>query len=696
LISFVAILMSLLAAGLVLYARGATMNMMILAGLMIALGAVVDDAIIGVENTVRRLRQHRREGSSQSAARIILEASAEVRGPVVFATLIIVLAVLPIFFMEGVSGSFFQPLALSYGLAVLASMFVALTLTPALCVILLANAPIAPGEPPLIRWLQRGCDRALASTIRRPHLALVGLVGVALAGLAVLPFFGWSLLPNLKERDLLVRLHGAPGTSQPEMSRIAARISSELRPIPGVHNVGAHIGRAVLGDQVVGANSGELWISIDPAADYDATAAAIRDVVYGYPGLHGEIQAYLNERSSEAVAGTGDPIVVRLYGEEFEVLRSRAEEVRQALSGIDGIVESYVKLPVQEPTLEVEVNLAAAQHYGVKPGDVRRAAATILSGVQVGSLFEEQKVFDVVVWSTPKHRHSLDDIRGVLVDTPDGGYVRLGDVAQVRVVPTANVIQREAVSRFVDIGAKVRGRDRASVAADVERRLAQVHFPMEYHAQVLGAFAEQQAARSRMLVLAGTALIGILFLLQAAFGSWRLAALSLVILPSALLGSVLAAGGVLSLGAIAGFLTVLGIAARNGITLIKHYHHLERHEGEAFGPELIRRGTRERLAPIVTTALATGMVLLPFALRGNIAGLEIAHPMAVVTLGGLVSSTLLTLFGVPALYLVFGATRESDLELPAGVSEDGNGDAMNGIREAISRVHGQPLGAEQS
>ncbi len=694
LISLAAILMSLLAAGLVLYVRGATINTMILAGFVIAVGVVVDDAIIDVENMVRRLRQHRQEGSTKSTASIILEASLEVRSAIVFATLIIVLAVLPIFFMEGLSGAFLQPLALSYGLAVLASMLVALTVTPALCLMLLANAPIASHEPPLVRWFQRGYDRVLARSLQRPRLALVTLAGVVLIGLAVLPFLRQSLLPSFKDPNLLIHLNGAPGTSQPEMSRIATLVGRELRSIQGVRNVGAHIGRAELGDQVVGINSAELWASLDHAVDYDKTVAAIRHVVHGYPGLHREVQTYLNERSSEVVAGAGDPIVVRLYGEESQVLRSKAEEVRKALSEIDGIVDSHVKTPVQEPGLEVEVDLAAAQRYGIKPGDVRRAAATLLSGIQVGSLFEEQKVFDVVVWSTPETRRSLTNIRELQVDTPGGGHVRLGDVAQVRVVSTPNVIQRESVSRYMDVAANVRGRDPGSVAGDVERRLKQVQFPLEYHAEMLGEFAARQASQKRLLGLAAAALIGIFFLLQAACGSWRLATVVFLASPSAFVGGVLvafASGRTISLGAIIGLFTLLGIAARNGITLIRHYHHLEQREGESFSLELVRRGTRERFAPILTTALTTALALLPFALLSNIAGLEIVHPMAVVILGGLVTSTLLSLFGVPAMYLLFGAARERDLDLelaevPAAVLTEVKVVAANGTK-AVTPLH---------
>jgi Cu/Ag efflux pump CusA len=282
----------------------------------------------------------------------------------------------------------------------------------------------------------------------------------------------------------------------------------------------------------------------------------------------------------------------------------------------------------------------------------------LLSGLQVGTLFEEQKVFEVVVWGVPEIRNSLTDIRELLIETP-GGPVPLGELAEVRIAPTPISIKRDAVSRFVDVGVNVRGRDLGSVAADIEQRLQGVEFPSEFHAEVLGAYAERQAAQQRMLGLILAVVIGIFLLLQAAYRSWRLAFVAILTLPMALVGGVLAAlmgGGILSLGSLFGFLAVLGIAVRNGLVLITHLQHLEEHEGETFGPELVLRGARERLAPILMTALTTGLALLPFVLFGDIAGLEIVYPMAVVILGGLVTSTLLDLFILPALYLRFGAS----------------------------------------
>jgi CzcA family heavy metal efflux pump len=662
LISLVAIPLSLVAALLVLYQRGATVNSMVLAGLVVALGGVIDDAIVDVANIARRLRQHRQAGGDQSAFSIVLAASAEMRGTVIFGTLVAALAVAPVFFVEDMSGLFYRPLALSYLLALAASTVVALTVTPALSLLLLSNAPLERRASPLVQWLQRVYEVVLSQTMRTPRLAYVAVVVMVVASLAMLPFLRLESLPAFKERDIMIRWDGAPGTSHPEMTRIAVRVGSELQSIPGVRNFAAHVGRAILGDAVVGINSAELWVSVDPAADYEATVAAIQETVDGYPGLVREVRTYLHDTLSQVQTGSSQAMVVRVYGREFDALRSKAEEVRQALSGIDGVVDLAVEPQIEEPYVEIEVDLAKAKQYGIKPGDVRRAASTLLGGIQVGSLFEEQKVFDVVVWGTPGTRHSLTSVRELLIDMPGGGHVRLEDVAEVRVASALTTINREAISRRIDVGFNVRGRDLGSVARDVERRLGEVGFPRESHAELLGGYAQRQAVRLRTLIAGIVAVVGICLLLQAAFESWRLAALILVIVPWALAGGVLAAfvagGGVISLGALAGLLTILGIATRNCIMLIRHYQHLEEEEGETFGLGLVLRGARERVAPIVVTAFTTGLAIVPFVLFGDIAGHEIARPMAIVVLSGLVTSTVLNLFVMPALYLRFGSSPE--------------------------------------
>jgi CzcA family heavy metal efflux pump len=665
LVSVAAVVLSLLAALAVLYLRDATVNAIVLAGLVMALGAIVDDAIVDVDNIARRLREHHQAGGDRPVAKVIFDAAVEVRSPIAYATVIMVVAVLPVFFLDGLTGAFLPPLVVSYLLAVAASMLVALFVTPALSLLLLSRGS---REPPLARLLQRGYQRVLAPIVSKPGRALAagaaGLV-VALLGVAMVPLLSQDLAPTFKDTDLLVRLNSAPGTSHPEMTRVTAQASRELRQLPGVRDVGAHVGRAVSSsDQIVGVDSSELWVSVDPSADYGGTVASIREVVGGYPGLDGEVLTYPKKRIDAVLGDAGDGLTVRVYGQDLEVLRSKAEEVRQAVAGVDGTANQQVQRLVEEPTLEIEVDLAKAQQVGIKPGDVRRAAATMLSGIQVGNLFEEQKVFDVVVWGAPEVRSSLTSVRELMVDVPGGGQVQLGEVADVRVKPALSVIRHENVSRSIDVTASVSGRSLGSVASDVEAALGNVQFPLEYHAEVLGNATDEQAAQRRTLAIAAIAALLIFLLLQAAFGSWRLATAAFMTLPMALVGgllAVLATGGVLSLGALIGFVLVLGIAARNLVTLVSHFQHLEREEGEAFGPALVLRGALERLSPILFTAVATALVLVPLLVLGNVPGQEILQPMAVAVLGGLATATLLNLFVAPALYLRFGSDAERRL-----------------------------------
>jgi len=479
------------------------------------------------------------------------------------------------------------------------------------------------------------------------------------AGVAVYPLLGQDLLPSFKERDFLMHWLTKPGTSHPEMVRISSRACQELQTIPGVRNCGSHIGQALLMDEVYGIYFGENWISVDPAVDYDETLEKVQEMVDGYPGLKRDVQTYLKERIREVLTGSSHPIVVRIYGQDLQVLRDKAAEVKERLSKIEGLTDLHVELLTDIPQMEIEVDLAKAQRYGLKPGDVRRAAAYLVSGEEAGDIHTTNRTFDVNIWSTPKTRHSLSSIPNLMIDAPIGGQVRLADVADIRMVPVPNAINRENQARRINVDAEVKGRDLGSAVADVEQALKEVEFPHGFHAELIGEYTERQAAQKRILSLAVVAVIGIFFLLQASFGNknWRLASLAFLSLPSALVGGVLAAyfsSGILSLGSLVGFLTILGIAARNGIMMISHFEHLEAYEGETFGTELVLRGARERLSPILMTALTAGLALVPLAIVGSIPGHEIEHPMAVVILGGLVTSTLLNLFLLPILYLRFG------------------------------------------
>ncbi|HEX3607208.1 MAG TPA: efflux RND transporter permease subunit [Candidatus Dormibacteraeota bacterium] len=660
LISLLTIPLSLMAAMLVLYLRGDTVNTMTLAGLVIALGAVVDDAIIDVENILRRLRQARREGRDVSTARVILDASLEVRSPIVYATLIIVAAAVPVFLLPGLTGSFFQPLAISYTLAILASMAVALTVTPAMTLILLNRTHVERRESPVTRWLQRGYTGLLSRIVVRPRSVYAGFLAVTAAAVLLVPQMGSSFFPTFKERDFLIHMLTTPGTSAQEQERMVIRLGQDLRKIPGVLSFGTHIGQAFLGEEVAGVNFGENWLRVADDANLDKTLASVRQVIARYPGVYRDVMTYLNERIEEVLTGAKEPIVVRVYGQDLHTLHDIAKTIQHRLSTIPGIGDDHVDLTFDTPQIQVQVDLARAAQYGLKPGDVRRAAATLVAGEEVGDIFRNGRAYDTVVWSTPETRSSVAAISDLPLNTPDGRIVRLGDVASVDVQPNPSSIDRENDSRKIDVAAAVQGRDLGSVVGDVEKAVANLKLPEGYDAAVLGEYTERQGAQNSLFVVGILAALAILLLLQTSFRSWRLAVLILATLPMALVGGAIGAylgGGIISIGSLVGFFTVFGIAARNGILLINHFQHLEDVEGEPFGQELVVRGARERLAPILMTSLATGLAVVPLVVLGYRPGDEIEYPLAVVILGGLLTSTLLNLFLVPSLYLRFGRRR---------------------------------------
>ncbi len=657
-ISVTAIPLSLAIALLFLRWRGETINTMILAGLIIALGEVVDDAIIDVENILRRLRQNRLLAQPLAAARVVLTASLEVRSAVVYASVIIVLVFVPVFFLPGLAGTFFRPLALSYILAIAASLLVALTVTPALSLLLLRGQAQEHREAWLARTLKAGYRTMLPRFARRPGLALAVLaVAFAVTGWIWHSQLGEEFLPNFKERDFLMHWLEKPNTSVEASTRITIAASKDLRAIPGVRNLGAHIGRAEVADEVVGPDFTELWISIDPEVDYEGTVAQVQAVVDSYPGLVRDLLTYLRERIKEVLTGASASIVVRIFGPDLEVLRRQAAEVGAALQGVPGVSALKVEPQTLVPQITIKLRPDAAALHGLTAGQVRQAVTTLVSGRKVGEVYQEQKVHDVVVWSVPGVRGDFSQLRDLLLGTPAGGHVRLADVADLAIVPTPNAIKREGASRRIDVTCNVAGRPLGDVARDVAARVGQVTFTRGYHAEILGEWAERQAAQSRLGWLALASFAGILVLLLADFQSPRLVLLIALTLPFALIGGVLAAwlgGGVLSLGSLVGFVTVLGIAARNGILLVSHYRHLEQEEAEAFGLALVLRGSEERLVPILMTAACAAFALLPLVLKGNVPGNEIERPMALVILGGLVTSTVLNLFLLPALYARFG------------------------------------------
>lgn len=658
-ISLIAIPLSLIAAGLVLNYYEATINTMILAGFIIAIGGVVDDAIIDVENIVRRLREKYKQESQYPLSKIILEASLEVRGAIIYAVLIDIAVLVPVFFLTGVSGAFFKPLALAYALALLASMIVALTVTPALCLLLLGRAPISR-ESPLLRWLHRHYTHLQTRIISTNWFVYLIIIAFIMIGIMIIPTLGASLFPAFKERSFLIHWVSEPGTSGDEVVRITKRLSDNLLKVPGVRTFGSHIGRGVQGEEIAGINFAENWISIDPSVNYDKTIDEIQNLVDGYPGMFHDVQTYLNERIDEVVAGSSYPIAVRIHGPDLYELRRLAEKTKQLIEKIPGTTDVHTELQVDVPHIQITPDLNKLTGYGLKPGDIQRNVGTLIAGIEVSDIHRAGRVYAVTLWGTPNTRESLESVRNLLISTPDGGAVSLKDIADVSILPTPATIERENNSRKIDVAIDIENRDLSKVAKDVKHQVEAMQFPLGYYADVIGEYQERQSAEMSLFGTALIAAIAVLLLLQAAFRKWRLAFLAFLTLPSALVGGLLAAwatGSIISLGSLIGFFTVFGIAARNGIMLINHYQYIEQNEKEPFGPELILRGAKERLAPILMTALAAGLALVPLIISGNIPGQEIEYPMAIVILGGLVSSTVLNLFIMPFIYFKFANVK---------------------------------------
>jgi len=660
LVSVTAIPLSLLAATVVLVAMGRTIDTMVIAGLVIALGEVVDDAIIDVENIHRRLGLARAAGQTLSTTetlRIVLEASLEVRSAIVYASLIVILVFVPILFLDGIAGEFFRPLALAYGLAVVASTLVALTVTPALAMVLLPRGK-HESRSPIASILVARYAPLLRGAMARPRMVLSVTTASLVVALVALGGLREQFLPTFQENDFLMHWIARPGTSLEAVRRSSDLARQELLAIPGVRNFGAHIGRTEVADEVVGPNFAELWVSVDPDADLPATLARVRETVDGYPGVYRDVQTYLQERMREVLSGGSGAITVRLFGSDLDVLRERAAALATQIESIDGVAHARPESQVLVPQIEIQPRLDRCAALGVDPGLVRARASTLVQGQRVGQVVRGLQTIDVVVWGEEALRNDPAALRDLAIEVSSTRRIRLGDVADIRIVPMANTIAHVDGSRKIDVVIDINAdADLGAVGTAIDAEVAALTLPAGHHTEVLGERAARASARARLAFAGFLSLIGIALVLLADFRSARLAGIVMASLPFALVGGVVAAilgGGVVSLGTLVGLVTVIGIAARNGIMMVAHFRHLEDHEGMPFGSELVVRGAQERLAPVMMTGLATGLALLPLVLAGNAPGHEIEHPMAVVILGGLVSSTLLNLLVMPVLYLAFG------------------------------------------
>ena len=670
LISLITIPVSLTAAALVLDWRGTGMNTMVLAGLVLALAVIVGDVaedLSGIARARRAEARSRREtadgGTESTPARdgqprdsVIPAALRAARTPMLYSLLIMALALTPALFIPGENGALFGPLVQSYLIALVVSMIIALTVTAALAFVLPA-ASKAP-ERRSLRRLEGAYGRYVNRLAGKTRWVFAAAAVVALAGLALAPQLAGThpVVPVLADKTLVVHWSAIAGTSDQEMSRITEAAADELRTLQGVANVGGHIGRAITSDQVGDVSSGELWVTVAPDASYADTAAAVDRVIAGYAGLTSKVSTYPQERIDQIREEADSGFAVRVFGLDPAILRQKAAEVQTILEHTAGVANPHVDLPAEQPIAEVKVDLAAAQKAGVVPGDVRRAAAALLQGIEVGNLYEQQKVFSVIVKGAAATRSSLDSVRNLIIDTPNGGHARLGDVAQVTMVGNESVILHDDTSRRIDVKADIQGRPLGDIERDINAALQQMQFPISYHAEILTQYAQQQSNYQWLWLLAAVAAAGILVLLQTATGSWRLAAPLFLGLILALSGGVLAAqatGGVNALVALVAFTAVLGIAVRGALLLAGHVRGLRETNAPAPWQALVVRGSRDRLGPVLMSTVITALALVPLVLLGGVVGTEIILPLAVITWGGLLTTTFFTLFVVPAVLLRF-------------------------------------------
>ncbi|WP_141621186.1 efflux RND transporter permease subunit [Myxococcus sp. AB036A] len=666
-ISLTAIPLSLVAAVLVLKAFGVTLNTMTIGGLTIAIGAMVDDAIIDVENVFRRLREnaHLPEGQRRSSLEVIYRASVEVRHAIVFATLIIILVFIPLFFLAGLEGRMLAPLGLAYIVAIAASLVVAVTLTPALCAYLLPKAKaLGAGEGPVLHWLKERYRPMLMWSLGRPQAILAGAALALVATLAVVPFLGRSFLPEFNEGTLTINAVTLPGTSLEESDKLGRRVEEVLLSFPEVVSTARRTGRAELDEHAQDVNAAELDVGLDLSRGERGKEQLLNDLrkaLSQVPGVVITIGQPLSHRIDHMLSGTRANIALKLYGDDLERLRTLAEQVKKVAELTPGAVDVAIEQQVDIPELEIRTDRDAVARYGLTTGQVAEAVERAFAGETVGSVLEGQRVVEMAVRLDDASRADVDAIGATLVDTPVGPPIPLKMLASITRESGPNTISREGVQRKMVVQANVAGRDLSAVVDDLRARISnEVSMPPGYYVDYGGQFESAEEATRTMGWLSVGVVVGIFLLLVVAFGSVRNALLTLINLPLALIGGVVAVAltsGVVSVASLVGFITLFGIATRNGILMVSHYEHLMTEEKKGLS-EAVVQGSLERLAPVLMTALCAGLALVPLVIAGDEPGNEIQAPMGVVILGGLLSSTFLNMLVVPVLFQRFGRPPE--------------------------------------
>lgn len=660
-INLMAIPASFLITFLVMKFLGLGVNTMTLGGLAVAIGLIIDDAIVDVENVFRRLKENRHVENARPALQVIFDASAEIRNSIVYATFIIVLVFIPLFFLTGVEGRLFAPLGIAFIISLLASLLVSLTLTPVMCYYLLPKASFMEGESDsfVVQALKRVLTRILNFTLPHAWEIIIASAFLVVLSIAFIPLLGREFLPEFNEGTLTVNVQAQPGVSLRESDAIGRLAETRMLTVEGVKSTGRRTGRAELDEHAEGVYYTEIEVLLDTSQrEMEQIVADIRNQLSILPGVDLNIGQPISHRIDHMQSGVRSQIAIKIFGNELPTLRAKAAELEAIMKSVPGMVDVAVEKQSLVPELRLAVNRQRAAEYGMQVGEVNNVLEMALQGRAVSEVLDGQRTYDVIVRLDENYRNNPDSIGDILLDTPTGGKVPLKQIADITLSSSPNQVWRENAQRRIVVQANVAGRDLRGAVTELQARVdSQVKLPTGYWIEYGGQFEFEQQATQLILAMSVVAILGVFLLLYAQFGFVRVVLQVMANIPLAMVGAVIAvylSGGVLSVASLVGFITVGGIAARNGIMMISHYIHLVRYEGEVFDERMIIRGTLERLRPVLMTALAAILGVAPLVFAGGEAGKEILQPIAVVIAGGLISSTLLDWTVTPALFYKFG------------------------------------------
>ncbi|MBD2207330.1 efflux RND transporter permease subunit [Calothrix sp. FACHB-1219] len=655
-ISLSALPVSLLLGMMILNWTGQGINTMTLGGLVVAIGSVVDDAIVDMENVYRRLRENQLAGNPIPPLQVVFNGSVEVRVSVLFATIIIAVVFAPIFALSGVEGRIFTPMGLAYLLSIAASTLVALTLTPAMCALLLTNTRLPSTET----WLEKQTHKlyrpALKFSMRRPKIILGMAMAGFVASLVIMLGLGQVFLPEFQDRSLVIAAVLMPGQSLDATNQVGLAIEEALKKNPGVETAQLRSGRAQGDTEVAGVNGAEIDVQLseEGAKDRDKTIETIRKEFEKIPGVVPNIGGFISHRMDEVLSGVRSAIAVKIFGPDLEQLRTLGQQVQSAMGQVSGLVDLQLEPQVPIKQVQIQFDRDAAARYGLTIGELSEIVETALNGRVVSQVLEQQQTFDMVVWLQEKYRNNIEIIGNLLVDTPNGQKIPLAQVAKINYGTGPNTINRENVSRYIVVSSNVGGRDLGSVIKDIRERVKQqVQLPSGYFIEYGGQFEAQEGATKTLLSAGGLAFVAIAVILYFAVKSIPATIMILINLPLALIGGVVSialTSGIISVASMVGFITLFGVAARNGLLLVENYN-ARLAEGQPL-PQVLMEGSMERLTAILMTALASALGMVPLVI-GSGAGKEILQPLAVVVLGGLFTCTALTLLVLPASYVQF-------------------------------------------